>query len=73
MAVTGDISKEINTRDLLSLGELEQTMLTKDSQTDSYNEILEKMDDPRVKLFDLVRVVLLFCIKYEGSSKAGDL
>lgn len=38
--ITGDISKQMNIRGLLEIGELEQTMLTKDNRTESYKVAL---------------------------------
>jgi len=48
-------------------------MLAKDQKSDSYKEIVELLEDPGVKTYDLMRLILLFCIKYEGDSKANDL
>jgi vacuolar protein sorting-associated protein 45 len=71
--IVGDLSKQINIRKLLMVGEVEQTMLAKDQKSDSYKEIVNLMEDAGVKTYDLMRLILLFCVKYEGDSKANEL
>lgn len=71
--IVGDLSKQINIRKLLMVGEVEQTMLAKDQKNDSYKEIVNLMEDAGVKTYDLMRLILLFCVKYEGDSKASEL
>ena len=55
------------------VGELEQSMLAKDQKNDSYKEIKNMMEDVGIKTYDIMRLILLFCIKYEGDSKADEL
>lgn len=71
--IIGDLSKQINIRKLLMVGELEQTMLSKDQKNDSFKGIKDLMEDVGIKTYDIMRLIMLFCIKYEGDSKATEL
>jgi vacuolar protein sorting-associated protein 45 len=68
-----EIIKKVKTRRLLEIGEIEQTLVAKESKNDSFKAINEIIDDEKFSSFDIFRLCVLYNIKYEGDSKANQL
>jgi vacuolar protein sorting-associated protein 45 len=69
----GEIIKKVNLRKLMQIGEIEQTLVAKETKADSYKSINDLIDDPGVSSFDILKLCVLFNLKYEGDPKSAQL
>ena len=67
-SIVSEITRQVNTRQLLDLSRLEQEILTKNAPKDHFRESKEFLEDPKVQEFDKLRLASLYCLKYEGSN-----
>ena len=67
-----EIIKSVKQRKLLDVGEVEQTLLVKDSKGDSFKAIVE-LADQGIGTFDLLRLCALYSLRYEGDSRCNQL
>lgn len=68
-----EIIKKVKARRLLEIGEIEQTLVAKENKNDSFKAINEIIDDEKFSSFDILRLCVLYNLKYEGDSKANQL
>jgi vacuolar protein sorting-associated protein 45 len=68
-----ELIKKIKLRRLLDIGEIEQTLVAKESKADSFKAISDIIPDEKFSSFDLLRLCVLFNLKYEGDPKGGQL
>ena len=68
-----ELIKKIKLRRLLDLGEIEQSLVAKENKNDSFKAILDIISDEKYASFDLLRLCVLFNLKYEGDPKAAQL
>lgn len=69
----GEIIKKVKTRRLLEIGEIEQTLVSKEQKNESLKAITDLIPDEKYSSFDILRLVILYSLKYEGDPKAGQL
>lgn len=68
-----ELTKDINSRQLLNISMLEQDIATKDNKTECYEQLVIYLRDPQIKLYDKLRLFLIFALRYEGDSRVSDL
>jgi vacuolar protein sorting-associated protein 45 len=71
VAVVGELSRIVSEHSLMGVSECEQDIVTS-SDRNVFQTLEELMSDPKVRLTDSLRLGLLYCLRYEGSTK-GDL
>jgi vacuolar protein sorting-associated protein 45 len=68
-----ELIKKVKMRRLLEIGEIEQTLVAKESKSESFKAIYDIIDDEKFSTFDILRLCVLYNLKYEGDSKAAQL
>ncbi|KAL3321200.1 vacuolar protein sorting-associated protein 45 [Cichlidogyrus casuarinus] len=64
-----ELSRIVREHALLDVSEAEQQLVCQDDHSASLNRIRSLLTDPRVRLTDAVRLVLLYSIKYSAKKK----
>lgn len=60
------INAAVNSSSLINIGELEQSLATSDDMVGHFNEIVRICDSLQPSMDDIVRLLLIFCLRYEG-------
>ena len=68
-----ELIKKIKLRRLLDIGEIEQSLVAKENKNESFKAISDIIPDEKFSSFDLLRLCVLFNLKYEGDPKAAQL
>lgn len=72
-SIVSEITKQVNSRDLLNLSRLEQEIMARDNTSAQFREAQQFMSDPKIHEFDKLRLASLFSLKYENSSQRESL
>ena len=72
-SIVSEITKQVNSRNLLELSRLEQEIMARDSPNSQFKEAQQFLSDPKVREFDKLRLVSLFSLKYENSPQRDTL
>ena len=72
-SIVSEITKQVNSRDLLNLSRLEQEIMARDNTNAQFREAQQFMSDPKIHEFDKLRLASLFSLKYENSSQRESL
>lgn len=65
-SIVSEITKQVNSRNLLDLSRLEQDVLARDSPGAQFREAGAFLSDPKLREFDKLRLVSLLSLKYES-------
>lgn len=68
VAIVGELSRRVQDHNLLEVSETEQTMTTQASHAEITQKMYSLMSNSKVREIDLLRLVLLYSICYEGQS-----
>lgn len=68
-----ELIKKVKMRRLLEIGEIEQTLVAKENKSESFKAIHDIIDDEKFSSFDILRLCVLYNLKYEGDSKSAQL
>lgn len=68
-----EMISKVQERGLLQVSEVEQNLVSKDMKDESFKTILRMIDNDRVNALDVLRLVILFGLRYEGDSKTSQL
>ena len=68
-----EVIKKVKARRLLEVGEIEQSLVAKENKAESLKEISDLIPDEKFSSFDILRLVTLYSLKYEGDAKANQL
>jgi vacuolar protein sorting-associated protein 45 len=69
VAVLGELSRQVDMRGLFDVSESEQTLACHDDHSDALDRVLRLLEDPRLNDDDRLRLVLLYALRYEQTSK----
>ncbi|TPP61568.1 Vacuolar protein sorting-associated protein 45 [Fasciola gigantica] len=66
VTIVSELSRLVKEHALLELSEAEQELVCHDNHSASFSQIRGLIHDPRVRLSDAVRLVLLYALRYEN-------
>lgn len=60
------INATVNSSSLINIGEIEQALAISDDMIVHYNEIIKVCDSIQPSMDDILRLLLIYCLRYEG-------
>ena len=67
VAIMGELARLVEACSLMDVSQFEQELACADDHTAHWRELMEKLDSPRVKIPDKLRLGLLYALRYEIS------
>lgn len=65
VTILGELSRVIDDRKLMRVSQVEQDLACQGDRSLAFSMVQELLEDPSVKEYDKVRLVLLFALRYE--------
>ncbi len=68
VAIVGELSRLLDTHDLLALSEAEQELACQSNHSEVVHKVRELLVNPKIRPKDRVRLVMLYALRYETTS-----
>lgn len=65
------LAKAIEKKQLINVSKIEQDIACHNERKDQFNAVLSVLTDPNYELYEKLRLVLLFALRYEGEYDVG--
>jgi vacuolar protein sorting-associated protein 45 len=73
VAIMSELSRKMDERALMDVSEMEQELACNHNPSEAFTKLSALIDDPRIIMFDKVKLVLLYSIRYEEGGRVNDL
>lgn len=73
VAIMSELSRRMDEKSLMDVSELEQELACNHNPQEAFQKLSAVIDDPSIKKFEKLKLVLLYSIRYEDGGRTGDL
>eukprot|EP01105_Mastigella_eilhardi_P009919 TRINITY_DN2328_c0_g1_i1.p1 TRINITY_DN2328_c0_g1~~TRINITY_DN2328_c0_g1_i1.p1 ORF type:complete len:569 (-),score=169.35 TRINITY_DN2328_c0_g1_i1:56-1711(-) len=73
VTIMGELSRQAESRRLLDVSELEQDLACKHDPSSAFRRLMDFLNDPSLHKKDKLRLVLLYCLRYEDNGKLQEI